>query len=200
MLELLKDLDTQLLLFLNSCHTPFWDTVMFYSTKKFTWIPLYVILLFFIFREYKQRTLIILVFSLILVGITDQVAMTFKEGLERWRPCRDPEIGPNLHLVKEMCRGRFGFFSAHAATSFAIATFISRLFNNKLFTFFMFTWAAFISYTRIYLGAHFPGDILAGAFFGLFIGWINFKVYNLFYKNKTRKFRKKHVSYSLNHW
>lgn len=197
MLELLKDLDTQLLLYLNSLHTPFWDVIMYYSTQKYTWLPLYIILLFFIFREYKQRTLIILVSAIILIAATDQVAMFFKEGLERWRPCRDPEIGPNLHLVKEMCRGRFGFFSAHAATSFAIATFISSFFKNKVFTFFIFTWAAFISYTRIYLGAHFPGDIITGAVFGIILGWINIKVFVLFKLYNNRKIKKRHVYYSL---
>lgn len=198
MLETLSNLDTQLFLFFNRHTSPFWDIIMYYGTLKYTWIPLYLLILFGIGRKYKLQTILIVIFIALLITMTDQLSMFSKELFERWRPCRDPELGPFINLYQGKCGGRFGFFSAHAASSFGLAYFTSKLIKRRWFTISIFTWAAFVAYTRVYLGSHFPGDIIVGAIIGIILGWINIKLLFLFPIKQEK--RREHVVYKLNNY
>jgi undecaprenyl-diphosphatase len=170
MLQTLINWDTQLFLFLNSIHSPFWDYIMAFVSGKLSWIPLYLLLIYFITRKYGWKTLWWLVAITLLVVATDQVSVgLFKNVFHRLRPCHNPEIQNLIHLVGG-CGGQYGFVSSHAANTFGIAAFMSLLFKNKWVTISLLTWALIVSYSRIYLGVHYPGDVICGAFLGAGIG------------------------------
>ena len=105
------------------------------------------------------------------LGITasDQSANIFKFGFERLRPCHDPSLEGLLREVK--CGGKFGFYSAHSSNSFFVATYLTILLGKKIkqLPYFLFVWAAIVAYSRVYLGMHFPGDIIIGAIMGILL-------------------------------
>jgi len=171
MIEALNHLDKQWLLWLNSYHSPFFDQVMFTISGKYEWIPLYAILLGFIIRKYRWKSLWILLAVIVLIALSDQIANLLKSGVKRFRPCKDPEIGYLVHLVNNYCRSSYGFVSGHAANTFALAIFISLLFSKKWVTVGLVSWAVLVSYSRIYLGVHYPGDVFCGALLGALLGW-----------------------------
>ena len=132
--------------------------------------------------KYRWKSLWILLAIVVLITLSDQLANLLKDGVKRFRPCKDPEIGHLVHLVNNYCRSSYGFVSGHAANSFALATFISLLFRNRWVTAGMVLWAAVVSYSRIYLGVHYPGDVLCGAILGTLLAVL---VYTLLKKVKS---------------
>ena len=170
MLEFLIRIDSKLLLFLNGKHSVFMDKIMWFISGKEEWIPLYAVLLGWIIYKFRWKSIPIVIFIAILITLSDQLSVRiFKDTINRLRPCHNPDIRPYIHLVNNYCGGRYGFISNHASNSFAFAAFISFLFGNKKFSFFIFIWAVLVSYSRIYLGVHYPGDMLAGAIFGILL-------------------------------
>ena len=181
MMDLLLPLDTELFLWLNSFHNPFWDNIMFTATKTLSSLPLYLFLVYLMFREWGwQQALFTLVFVGFVIAISDQGSVhLFKNAFERLRPSHNPDLEGIVHLVNNKHGGRFSFVSSHAANTFATATFISLIFKRRWLWLVMFVWATFISYTRIYLGLHYPGDILGGAAFGALVGLVFYRLYLL---------------------
>ena len=161
--------DTELFLYLNSFHNDFWDTMMLMITRKETWIPFFAVILFFIFKNYRSKWWLVVLFLALTVLLADQLSVLLKETIQRLRPVHNPEIE---HLVHNVLRkgGLYGFVSSHAANSFALFAFTTRIFRNKGFWLFMLFWAAIFSYSRIYSGVHYPLDILGGAVLGWLIG------------------------------
>lgn len=176
MIEFLKDIDTDLLLWLNGKHSGFFDDLMYFVSGRWEWIPLYAVLLGFIIWKYRWKALWIILAVTVLITLSDQLANLFKATVKRPRPCKDPEIGYMVLLVNDYCRSSFGFISGHAANSFALATFISLLFRNRWVTTGMIFWAAVVSYSRVYLGVHYPGDIICGALLGVLLAWGIYKI------------------------
>lgn len=172
MIDFIEEIDRSLLLWLNSKHTPFFDDLMFFVSGKWEWVPFYLILIVFIILKFKRSSVIILIGAALLITLSDQGSNLLKDSIQRPRPCKDPEIGHLVLLVNDYCRGAYGFVSAHAANSFALAGLISLLFRNRWVTTGMMTWAVIVSYSRIYLGVHYPGDILGGAIMGLLLSRI----------------------------
>lgn len=170
MIDSLIQFDTTLFLALNGAHSPFWDGVMTFASGKFTWLLLYLLIVYFIARNYRWRTLLWLLAVAVVVLLADQVSVhAFKYVFLRPRPCHNPTLVGLIHLVGR-CGGMYGFVSSHAANTFGVAVFLSFLFNRKWFTTGILVWAAFVSYSRIYLGVHYPGDVLVGAIVGSAIG------------------------------
>lgn len=170
MIDILLKWDSQLFLFLNGLHSPFWDPIMIFASGKLTWLPLYLLLIYFIARKYQWKTLWWLLAITIVIVATDQIsAGLFKNGFQRLRPCHTPELQNYIHLVGK-CGGQYGFISSHAANTFGVAVFLSFLFSKRWVTYSLLVWAAFVSYSRIYLGVHFPGDVICGAIVGAGIG------------------------------
>jgi len=168
MIDFLKDIDTQLFLFLNGINGPIGDFVMYWLSHRFIWIPLYAFLLFLLFRHYGIKALIMLVLIVLLITISDQASVhLFKNVFQRLRPCHEPALEGMVYTLGR-CGGRFGFISSHASNSFALATFMALVLWNKVRTMavIMLVWAAMVSYSRVYLGVHYPGDIIAGALVG----------------------------------
>jgi len=180
MFETLENLDQHWLLWLNGHHSDVLDRFMYFVSGKFEWIPLYVVILAIIIYRYRWKSLWIILAVVIMITLSDQIANLLKNGVKRYRPCKDPEIGHLVHLVNNYCQSSYGFVSGHAANSFALATFLSLLFRKKWATAGMVLWAALVSYSRIYLGVHYPGDVICGALLGAFLGWMAFLVLKRF--------------------
>ncbi|HOI32904.1 MAG: phosphatase PAP2 family protein [Bacteroidales bacterium] len=180
MLDWLNQFDASLFLFLNSLHAGWLDPVMIFFSGKLTWIPFYLVLLYLIIRQYRWQSLIILLFVAVLISLSDQLSVrAFKFIFERPRPCHEPDLQPLIYLASGRCGGAFGFVSSHAANSFAMAGFVWFLLRNAhpIMGWILFPWAAIVSYSRIYLGVHYPGDILAGAVLGLTVSWVVWQIY-----------------------
>ncbi len=185
---MLQHFDQQLFLFLNSHHSQFWDAVMYALSGRVIWVPLYMAILICLGFRYKRKFLVILLFVILAITLSDQFSVQiFKNIFHRLRPCHEPSIAGMVHLVKGECGGLYGFVSSHAANSFNVAFLSLMLIKRKWYTVVIILWASAIGYSRIYLGVHYPGDVVCGAILGALIGWGVYKLYELTDKNILQK-------------
>ena len=191
MMEILKHWDTTLFLFLNSKHNDFFDVVMFWISKGYFWIPVYLLFLYFMIKYYKYKTIYIILAYALLITLTDQVSVQlFKNFFHRLRPCHEPAIEGIVHTVNGYCGGDYGFVSSHASNFFGFTTLTILLLRKKIkyLSVILIIWASTICYTRIYLGVHYPGDILGGALVGIILAFGVYKLYSfLSIKNLLKK-------------
>jgi len=182
MLEEIIKYDTDLFLFLNNLGNTTWDSFWLFMTNKVNSIPLYFLLVLFSYKKLGlKKTLLVLVTVGILIGATDQFANFFKYGFQRLRPCHNDELDGIMRLVKNSCGGKYGYFSAHAANSFAVAIFFINLLKGrfKYIGVFLVIWAVLVAYSRIYIGVHYPLDVLTGIAIGSLFGHIFYKLMQL---------------------
>jgi len=180
MLQELLQLDKDIFIYLNGLGTPQWDNLFQFISHKLSAGPLYIFLLLLSYQKLGiKKTLVLLISVALLITVTDQLSNFFKYGVARLRPCHDPEIVPVMRLVKSYCGGQYGYFSAHAANAFAIAVFFGSILKStiKYIGVFLVLWAAIVAYSRIYLGVHFPLDIITGAVIGSLFGWLFVKLF-----------------------
>ena len=185
MIEDVLNLDTELFIYLNSLGFPLFDNFWIFLSNKEANVLFYstLLVLYFYKRSLKfkfSELFYLLILIAFMITITDQTANLFKDSFQRLRPCYNEMIKDSIRLVKESCGGKYGFFSAHASNSFTLAVFFGLLYKKKFkyLIYFSLLYASLISYSRIYLGVHFPLDILFGAAFGLIIGILTFNFYD----------------------
>ncbi len=174
-------LDKELFLYLNTLGTTTWDRFWVFMSERSYWIPFYLLLLYLLIRNFGWRkTGLVLGLTLLMVLFTDQITNLLKDGVQRPRPCFTPEFEGVMRGVGCERRGRFGFTSAHASNHFAIAVFLGLVFRNHYKWMFaaLLIWAALISYSRIYLGVHFPADVICGGAMGILLGFGFYKLFN----------------------
>lgn len=177
MLEQLIEWDKAVFLFLNNTHTPFWDHFMWIYTGRLTWVPLILSLLFVLFRKNWKEALLVVVALALTITLCDQFASSLcKPYFARFRPAQDPEFSSFVQIVNGYRGGRYGFISSHAANSFGAVVLLALIFRNRLFTITAVVWAIVNCYSRIYLGVHYPGDILAGTVAGIVIAVIVYAI------------------------
>lgn len=171
MIETLKQIDTNFFLSLNSSHSPFWDIIMFWVSSKILWVPLYLFIVYSFFKEYSKKAIFVTLALIALVGIADLASVhLFKNIFLRYRPCHNIDLQDIVHLVNNKCGGMYGFVSSHATNAFVLVSFVSFVFKNKYTTVLAIFLGLIISYSRIYLGVHYPADILGGIILGTIIG------------------------------
>ena len=177
----IKDIDQALFYQINGVwHHPILDAVLPWTRHSNNWIPLYIGLLGWLIYQVGWKTLKWLLFALINVGLTDQISSSvFKPYFHRLRPCNDPALFGKTRLLLEQCAGGFSFTSSHAANHFGIAMFIFMTWGGtqKKYTRFFFVWAGVIAFAQIYVGVHYPLDIIGGTIIGLISGFTMAKAY-----------------------
>jgi undecaprenyl-diphosphatase len=174
MLESIKSFDEKLFLILNSHHNAFFDQVMWLFSNIPFWIPLYVLFLWLLYKEYPKQFWSVLVVILLMIVVSDQLCNLAKYGVMRLRPTHDPNLQALVHTVKGYQGGMYSFYSGHASNSFTVAFFIINTLKaeRKYIIPIALCYAIFTSYSRIYLGVHYPFDVLTGAIIGAMLGTI----------------------------
>lgn len=183
MLDQIIEFDKNLMLALNGCHNGFFDFLMPFITHKFTGIPIYIAILVMIVMKWKgtgkegTKTICVAIGAVLLTfALCDSLSVAlFKETFQRLRPGWDPEIGDLVRML-EGKGGRYGFVSSHAANLFGLAAVTSGILKKRWFTIFIYVWATAVGYSRIYVGKHFPADVVCGALFGMLVGYLIYKL------------------------
>lgn len=175
MLEFLEHIDQQIFLFLNGMHNSFFDVFFWWFSNKYFWFPFYTLLIFILIKRDKKKGVFAVLALIVLVTLTDQGSVhLFKNVFQRYRPCHNLDLQGLVHIVNNKCGGTFGFVSSHASNAFALAIFTLLYFKNKTHSWIILLWATIMAYSRIYLGVHYPADVVVGGIFGGILGWLIF--------------------------
>ena len=178
MFDALESIDRQLLLLINGWNSPFCDELMWLISGRYTWIPLYVILIVAMLRKTGRQWWLMLIGVALAVGLADIISVQcFKYTVMRYRPTHNLELEGVLHIVHGYHGGLYGFVSSHAANTFAIALFSSLMLQRRIVTVLVFAWACLVCYSRMYIGAHYPADIACGALVGALCGYAAYRLY-----------------------
>jgi len=188
MINYLEKLDQNLFLFINSFHSNFFDKIMWQISGQIIWIPYFIMIMYLIIKKYGKKTFLPLLFLPLTIISSDIISVhLFKDVFKRLRPCHNQEIANFVHIVKNHCGGEYGFVSSHSTNFFSLATFSSLLIKKNWYTYISIFIATIIAYSRIYLGVHYPGDVIGGAIVGFVIAFMFFKLYLVILKRNIHK-------------
>lgn len=181
-MEKIIQLDKQLFVFLNGLGSEKFDGLWLFITKQLHWTPVFLVVFYLLFKKVGWKHLLLIVLSIAaLITFSDQVTNLIKDNVQRLRPCNDLEIKDIIRIVKSS--DTFSYFSGHAANSMATTVFVFLILRKYYkYAFFLFLFPLIFAYSRIYLGMHFPGDILSGYLFGAIVGFGFSKLYEIFRK------------------
>tara|TARA_R110002049_G_scaffold272563_1_gene450126 strand:- start:1168 stop:1737 length:570 start_codon:yes stop_codon:yes gene_type:complete len=178
MIEQLLEYDTELFLFLNNLGSETWDGLWLIITNKLASIPLYAILLFLLYKHYGLKAMLVFVVTVaLMITFTDQITNVFKRSFQRPRPCGEADLIDQMRFIAVRC-GKYGFFSGHSSNSMAVAVFTGLMLKPyyKNLIFILLFWSAIVAYSRIYVGVHYPIDILCGMTFGAVSGFLFYRL------------------------
>lgn len=182
-MESILTLDKKLFLFFNSFHSTWMDPVMYMLTQTWFWLPLYLFVIYFIIKKYGKKSYIPLLFLILAVTISDQTCNLIKNSTERHRPSREVSLANDIHLYQKSDGtfyrgGVYGYPSAHASNSMVLAVFIIIFIahKRKWILAIALLWSLLMGYTRIYLGVHYPFDVLSGFLLGFIITYPLFRI------------------------
>ena len=173
MIEYLNDIDADALLAVNGLHDMFQDAFWWLLTAKWSSLLLVLALVWILLHQNRRHALLVVAMLVLTVLVADQISSgLIKHLVERLRPTHDPSLESMVHVINGYRGGMYGFVSSHAANFFAIATLFALVMRHRVVTLSMFTWALLQCYSRVYLGVHYPGDILGGIIVGVLAGWL----------------------------
>ena len=181
----LSDIDARLLLIVNGAHSPFFDSVMWCISGRWIWVPFYAVLAYLLFRRmsWKRASICLVTIGLIILAADQTCATLIRPEIGRLRPANlNNPLSSFVHVVNGYRGGRYGFPSCHAANTFALAVFMSLVIRHKWFTVMMFSWAFIVSYSRMYLGVHYFGDLFCGATIGSLFAVLFYYIQNYLFK------------------
>lgn len=181
----LSDIDARLLLIVNGAHSPFFDAVMWCISGRWIWIPFYAVLAYLLFRRmsWKRASICLVTIGLIILAADQTCATLIRPEIGRLRPANlNNPLSSFVHVVNGYRGGRYGFPSCHAANTFALAVFMSLVIRHKWFTVMMLSWAFIVSYSRMYLGVHYFGDLFCGATIGSLFAVLFYYLQNYLFK------------------
>lgn len=181
----LSDIDARLLLIVNGTHSPFFDSVMWCISGRWIWVPFYAVLAYLLFRRmsWKRASICLVTIGLIILAADQTCATLIRPEIGRLRPANlNNPLSSFVHVVNGYRGGRYGFPSCHAANTFALAVFMSLVIRHKWFTVMMFSWAFVVSYSRMYLGVHYFGDLFCGATIGSLFAVLFYYLQNYLFK------------------
>lgn len=181
----LSDIDARLLLIVNGAHSPFFDSVMWCISGRWIWVPFYAVLAYLLFRRmsWQRASICLVTIGLIILAADQTCATLIRPEIGRLRPANlNNPLSSFVHVVNGYRGGRYGFPSCHAANTFALAVFMSLVIRHKWFTVMMFSWAFIVSYSRMYLGVHYFGDLFCGATIGSLFAVLFYYLQNYLFK------------------
>lgn len=181
----LSDIEARLLLIVNGAHSPFFDSVMWCISGRWIWVPFYAVLAYLLFRRmsWKRASICLVTIGLIILAADQTCATLIRPEIGRLRPANlNNPLSSFVHVVNGYRGGRYGFPSCHAANTFALAVFMSLVIRHKWFTVMMFSWAFIVSYSRMYLGVHYFGDLFCGATIGSLFAVLFYYLQNYLFK------------------
>ena len=184
----LSTIDSDLFLFLNGLHVDWLDRIMVIITEMWAWIPLYLLLIYWTVKQYGKRCGWVFLAVGIVVLFSDQLAShVCKPLVHRLRPCYNDDFQDLIYLPNGLAGGKYGFVSSHAANTFAVATFMTAALKRyrPWAAIVLFLWALLSSYSRIYIGYHYPGDILCGAILGALVGMVVWEVFQWTFQKRS---------------
>lgn len=179
MIEALKNIDNAILLFINHHYSPFADELMIWVSNRFIWIPLYLVLVFLLYKEFGKGCWLVILCGIAAIALSDQLASGIvKNMVMRYRPSHNLVLSHQLHYVGDYTGGLYGFASSHASNTVALALYLTLLMPRKrTMIILLFCWAGLVCYSRMYLGVHYPSDIAGGAILGALSAWLMYKIY-----------------------
>ena len=179
MIEWLKNIDAKLLLLINGHHSPLMDFIMYWASNKLAWTPLYIVFAFLFYKRMGMGIWKLLLSVAVLILLSDQLSVLIKDAVMRYRPCHNLFLQSKIILLNRYCGGLYGFVSSHAANSSALALFLIFVSGKKIkgLAVLLFAYCLLIACSRIYLGAHYPSDVIGGWMLGFLLAWIVFYFY-----------------------